>query len=76
MLFCCTDKYLRDQHYENLMRIYHKSLCSHLEALGSDSNKLFTYEALQEQLKTFSKYSLGKILVKIISDKLLIKNLY
>ncbi|XP_026472445.1 uncharacterized protein LOC113376659 [Ctenocephalides felis] len=59
MLFCCTDKYLRDQHYENLMRIYHKSLCSHLEALGSDSNKLFTYEALQEQLKTFSKYSLG-----------------
>lgn len=60
MLFCSTDGPLRDQHYERLMKSYYKSLCSHIEALGSDPKKLFPYEALETQLKSFGQFGLGK----------------
>lgn len=30
-IFCCTQKELRDQHYDNFLQIYHSSLSKHLE---------------------------------------------
>lgn len=30
-IFCCTQKELRDQHYEGFLKVYHASLSKHLE---------------------------------------------
>lgn len=30
-IFCCTDKQLRDQHYDSFLEVYHSSLSEHLE---------------------------------------------
>lgn len=30
-IFCCTEKELRDQHYDSFLKVYHSSLSKHLE---------------------------------------------
>lgn len=35
-IFCCTQKDVRDEHYEHFLRIYHASLAKHLERYASD----------------------------------------
>ncbi|KAF2904038.1 hypothetical protein ILUMI_02135 [Ignelater luminosus] len=57
-IFACTDKPLRDQYYDHLIQEYHKSLSSFLRELGSDPDKLFPFEVLQEHLKKFSVFGL------------------
>lgn len=57
-IFVCTDKDLRDQHYEHLIQEYYDSLSSFLRELGSDPDKLFPFEVLQEHLKKFCVYGL------------------
>ncbi|KAK4884224.1 hypothetical protein RN001_000495 [Aquatica leii] len=57
-LFTCTDKSLRDQHYEDLIKAYYKSLCNFLQQLGSDPNTLFPEEVLQQHLRKFSVFGL------------------
>ncbi|XP_031625367.1 uncharacterized protein LOC116342037 [Contarinia nasturtii] len=55
-LFCSATKELRDQHYDEFLKIYHNSLSDLLKRLGSDPEKLFPYEELLNQLKQFGKY--------------------
>lgn len=45
----CTTQELRDQHYDQLIGIYHKSVTDFLTSLGSDATKVFPFEALQVQ---------------------------
>ncbi|KAB0799214.1 hypothetical protein PPYR_07094 [Photinus pyralis] len=57
-LFTSTDKQLRDQHYDSLIKEYYDSLSSFLIELGSDPEVLFPFNILQEHLKIFSVYGL------------------
>ncbi|KAF2904037.1 hypothetical protein ILUMI_02134 [Ignelater luminosus] len=57
-IFTCTDKPLRDQYYDHLIQEYHKSLSSFLRELGSDPDKLFPFEVLQEHLKKFCVFGM------------------
>ncbi|XP_055304442.1 uncharacterized oxidoreductase dhs-27-like [Sitodiplosis mosellana] len=57
-LFCSTTKELRDQHYEDFLKIYYGSLCDLLTRLGSDPQKMFPYEALLEQMQKFGIYTI------------------
>lgn len=57
-LFCCTHKKLRDDHYEEFLQIYHKSLSTLLRKLGSDPEKLFPYDKLKSELKRVGKFGL------------------
>ncbi|XP_031337195.1 uncharacterized protein LOC116166380, partial [Photinus pyralis] len=71
-LFTTTDKKLRDQHYDNLLKEYHRSLSSFLIELGSDPEVLYPFHILQEHLKTFSVYGLFmaiQILYFMVSDE-------
>lgn len=42
----------------NLIRLYHESLSKTVKLLGSDADKLFTYEDLQGELKRCGVYAL------------------
>lgn len=68
-LFTSTEKCLRDQHYDDLIRIYYDSLAELINRCGSDASKLFTFDNLQEQLKRFGKYGIvmAPMLMQVIT---------
>lgn len=63
-IFACTDKKLRDEHYEDLLQQYYSSLSSFLRELGTDPNEAFPYRVLLEHMKTYSAY--GFIMAMIV----------
>ncbi|XP_058455393.1 uncharacterized protein LOC131432859 [Malaya genurostris] len=56
-LFCCTDEAFREQHFDEMLRIYHSSISQILHRLGSDPIELFPFSALQDQLKRFGRFA-------------------
>ncbi|XP_019548007.2 uncharacterized protein LOC109418299 [Aedes albopictus] len=56
-LFCCTDDTFREKHFDEMLEIYHSSLTTFLEQVGSDPQELFPFTALQTQLKSFGKFA-------------------
>lgn len=71
-LFTSTDKKLRDQHYDSLIKEYHHSLSSFLRELGSNPEVLFPFHVFQEHLKIFSVYGLFmaiQVLYFMLSDQ-------
>ncbi|XP_031631015.1 uncharacterized protein LOC116345637 [Contarinia nasturtii] len=57
-IFTGTDHEFRAQHYETLLKTYHTSLSDTIRKLGSDPDKLYTYDDLIMQMKKFSDYAL------------------
>jgi hypothetical protein len=57
-IFTSTNEELRDEHYENLLQIYHNTLCDFITRLGSDGEKLYSYTDFKNQLKKFGRYGL------------------
>lgn len=57
-IFNSTDKELRAKEYNNLIAIYYKSLSRTIKSLGSDPEKLFTFENLKEELKRYGNFAL------------------
>ncbi|KRT85754.1 phosphotransferase [Oryctes borbonicus] len=53
-LFACTDKSFRDQHYDNAIKLYYYSLCSHLTDMGFDPEKVLPLDVLEAELRRFS----------------------
>lgn len=56
-LFTATDKALRDNEYQNLLKHYHRSLSDTIRALGNDPDQLFSFADLQSELKQFGKFA-------------------
>lgn len=57
-VFSATDKETRDKHYDNLLQLYYDALSKIVRRLGSDPDKLFTFNDLQDQLKICGKFVL------------------
>lgn len=57
LLFTSTDADLRREHYQALLELYHSSLSETIRKLGSDPEKLFSWNDLQTQLKKFGKFN-------------------
>ncbi|XP_037036812.1 uncharacterized protein LOC119074641 [Bradysia coprophila] len=57
-LFISTDKALRDTEYQNLLRLYYQTLSQTVKLLGSNPDKLFTFENLQSELKRVGSFVL------------------
>lgn len=70
-LFSSTDKPLRDNYYTEVIQLYHNALSKNLTKMGSDANKLFSFEDLQAQLKEFGSYALilTPMLLNIMTTK-------
>lgn len=58
-LLWCTEKPLRDHHFDQLLHIYHGELTRVITACGSDANALFSYDDLLGQLREFGLNTLG-----------------
>lgn len=57
-IFSSTDKPYRDLNYEKLLQTYYSSLSETIRKLGSDPNKLYTYENFRMQMRKYSEYAL------------------
>lgn len=57
-IFSSTDTSFRDQHYEKLLQTYYSSLSDTIRKLGSDPDKLYTYENFENQLRKFGRCAL------------------
>lgn len=57
-IFTGTDKKLRDQEFDNLLKLYYKSLSTTITKLGSDPVKLYSNEQFEKDLKKFGSYAI------------------
>lgn len=53
-----TDKTLRDKEYDNLINLYHKSLCDTVKLLKRNPKKTFSLDDLSNDLKRCRNFSL------------------
>lgn len=51
LIYSCTDKELRDKHFDELLQIYHKELTNTIGLLGSDPGKLYPLSQFQKEVK-------------------------
>lgn len=49
-IYTCTEKKLRDNHYEELLKIYHRELSRSISLLGSDPQKLYPWEVFIKEV--------------------------
>lgn len=57
-IFTATDKSFRDKHYRNLLNVYHTTLSTSIEKLGSDPMKLYPFDQLENDLKRYGRFGL------------------
>ncbi|KAJ8664999.1 hypothetical protein QAD02_006661 [Eretmocerus hayati] len=50
-IYSCTDKSLRDKHFDDLLDIYHKELTKTIKILGSDPDKVYPKQLFLEEVK-------------------------
>lgn len=65
-LLSSTDKELRDKHFDDFIQVYYKSVADTIRKCGSDPDKLFTFENLQEHLNKFGKF--GVVLAPLLCE--------
>jgi len=70
-MFSSTDRALREEHYDKLIKIYHNALSNTITKLGSDPEKLFSFNDLLEELKRYGRFGLvlAPVLLQIITSK-------
>lgn len=57
-IFAATDKALRDKEFDNLIKLYYDSLSKTVKLLGSDPEKLFSLDDLNNELKRCGNFAL------------------
>lgn len=62
-IFGSTDKAFRDEHFDEIIKIYHASFTKFLKRLGEDAEQLFPFEELQKQLKRFGRFGMPMALM-------------
>lgn len=53
-VFWCTEKSLRDKHFDQLLHIYHEELTRVINLCGSDAETLFSYDDFLDQMREFT----------------------
>lgn len=57
-IFSATDKSFRAEHYRSLLNVYHSTLSTNIKKMGSDPEKLYSFDKLENDLKKYGKYGL------------------
>lgn len=67
-LFSSTEKKFRDQHLDELIRLYYDRFAEIIQRCGSDPLKLYTFNDLQAQMRSHSVYGVltAPILISIM----------
>ncbi|XP_048508443.1 uncharacterized protein LOC105689818 isoform X1 [Athalia rosae] len=58
-IYSCTEKSLRDEHYDDLLRIYHKELSDTISLLGSDPQKVYPWDVFMKEVQEQSLLGLN-----------------
>lgn len=58
-IYSCTSQELRERHYEELLKAYHKSLSDLVRDLGSDPTVIFPYSELEKEMLASAKFGVG-----------------
>ncbi|XP_014237990.1 uncharacterized protein LOC106659802 [Trichogramma pretiosum] len=51
LMYSCTEKPLRDQHFDNLLKIYHDELSRVVSLLGSDPQKVYSWATFMNEVQ-------------------------
>lgn len=67
-MFISTNKSLRAENYNKLLKVYYQNLSDHIKRLGGNPDNLFTFQNLLQQLKKFGKFGVlfSTLLLQII----------
>lgn len=52
------DKAFREKHYDSIVEAYYQSMSDTIRKLGSDPDKLFTFNDLQNELRKFGRLAM------------------
>ncbi|XP_011699915.1 PREDICTED: uncharacterized protein LOC105457133 [Wasmannia auropunctata] len=51
LVYSCTQKSFRDEHYDDILKIYHSELSSAIKSLGSDPEKIYPWDFFMREVK-------------------------
>jgi len=51
LVYSCTRKSFRDQHYDDILKVYYSELSSAIKSLGSDPEKIFPWDLFMKEVK-------------------------
>lgn len=51
LIYSCTDKALRDQYFDDLLKYYHQELSRTIKVLGSDPDKIYPWDLFMKEVK-------------------------
>lgn len=51
LIYSCTRKSFRDQHYDDILKLYHSEVSSAIKSLGSDPEKVFPWDLFMKEVK-------------------------
>lgn len=57
-IYSCTDKTLWDEHFHDLLKIYHNELSNSVSLLGSDPEKLYPWDTFMKEVKEMFVFGL------------------
>ncbi|CAH2058366.1 unnamed protein product, partial [Iphiclides podalirius] len=58
-IYACTDQELRDKHYGHLLKYYHDVLSNQIRDLGSDPEKVYSWDTFMGEIKKYSYFGLA-----------------
>lgn len=57
--YSCTSQEMREKHYDELLKVYHKSLSDLVRDLGSDPEVLFPYSDFEQEMNESARFGVG-----------------
>lgn len=58
-IYSCTTQELREKHYDDLLKVYHKSLSDLVRDLGSDPTVLFPFSDFEKEMQESARFGVG-----------------
>ncbi|KAM3958710.1 uncharacterized protein ACR2FA_007234 [Aphomia sociella] len=59
VIYACTSQDMRDKYYDELMKYYYDVLAKQIREMGSDPDKLYSYEVYMGEVKKYSYFALS-----------------
>ncbi|XP_072946368.1 uncharacterized protein [Epargyreus clarus] len=59
VIYACTTKEMRDKNYEHLLRYYYEVLSTNINEMGSDANKVYSWDMFMGEIRKYSFFGLA-----------------
>ncbi|XP_013138437.1 PREDICTED: uncharacterized protein LOC106103270 isoform X1 [Papilio polytes] len=58
-IYACTSQELREKHYDELLKYYYNVLATQIKDMGSDPDKVYSYDVFMAEIKKYSYFGLA-----------------